>query len=115
MDEPSLDGQTAQRLGLFAYNVARKFFPYRADLVEETVQETLTRACERWERANQRGKPEAWVVNTATTSVRRSCGRSTEAPAAPRISRCPGMRKMHSWAPRSSPTRSANSRGGSAW
>ncbi len=66
MDEPSLDGQTAQHLGLFAYNVARKFFPYRADLVEETVQETLTRACERWEQANQRGKPEAWVVNTAT-------------------------------------------------
>lgn len=66
MDHPSLDGQMVQRLALFAYNVARKFFPYRADLVEETVQETLTRACERWERANQRGKPEAWVVNTAT-------------------------------------------------
>jgi RNA polymerase sigma factor (sigma-70 family) len=30
------------------------------------VQETLTRTCERWDRANQRGCPEAWVVNTAT-------------------------------------------------
>lgn len=64
--DPTLDDQTAQRLGLFAYNVARKFFSHRPDLVEEAVQETLTRACERWERANQRGKPEAWVVNTAT-------------------------------------------------
>ena len=44
----------------------RKFFTYRADLVEEAVQETLTRTCELWERANQRGRPEAWVVNTAT-------------------------------------------------
>ena len=60
------DGDTARRLGLYAFNVARKFFPYRPDLVEEAVQETLTRTCERWERATQRGKPEAWVVNTAT-------------------------------------------------
>ena len=60
------DGEVAQRLGLFAYNVARKFFPCRADLVEEAVQETLTRTCERWERANQRGALEGWVVNTAT-------------------------------------------------
>ena len=65
-DGAQFDGDTAMRLGLFAYNVARKFFPYRPDLVEEAVQETLTRTCERWERANQRGKPEAWVVNTAT-------------------------------------------------
>lgn len=66
MDGPSLDDPTAERLGLFAFNVARKFFTHRADLVEEAVQETLTRTCERWERANQRGRPEAWVVNTAT-------------------------------------------------
>lgn len=66
MDRPGLDGEAARRLGLFAYNVARTFFPYRPDLVEEAVQETLTRTCERWERANQRGCPEAWVVNTAT-------------------------------------------------
>lgn len=66
MGELSFDGDTAQRLGLFAYNVARKFFPYRPDLVEEAVQETLTRTCERWDRANQRRRPEAWVVNTAT-------------------------------------------------
>ncbi len=66
MDGSSLDSETAERLGLFAYNVARKFFTYRTDLVEEAVQETLTRTCERWERANQRGRPEAWVVNTAT-------------------------------------------------
>jgi RNA polymerase sigma factor (sigma-70 family) len=65
-DSPPLDAQTARRLGLFAYNVARKFFPYRADLVEEAVQEVLTRTCERWERANRRGQLEAWVVNTAT-------------------------------------------------
>ncbi len=62
----TFDGETAEQLGLFAYNVARKFFPCRADLVEEAVQETLTRTCERWERANQRGAPEGWVVNTAT-------------------------------------------------
>lgn len=66
MAEPGFDGDTARRLGLFAYNVARKFFPYRGDLVEEVVQETLTRTCERWVRANQWGTPEAWVVNTAT-------------------------------------------------
>jgi len=60
------DGDAVVRLGLFAYNVARKFFGYRTDLVEEAVQETLARTCERWERANQRGCPEAWVVNTAT-------------------------------------------------
>ena len=65
-DRPDFDGDAARRLGLFAYNVARKFFPDRSDLVEEAVQETLTRTCERWERANQRGAPEAWVVNTAT-------------------------------------------------
>ena len=64
--EGAFDGETAQRLGLFAYNVARKFFPCRADLVEEAVQETLTRTCERWERVNQRGAREGWVVNTAT-------------------------------------------------
>ncbi|HEX2048338.1 MAG TPA: sigma-70 family RNA polymerase sigma factor [Acidimicrobiales bacterium] len=64
--QPSFDADTAARLGLFAYNVARKFFPCRADLVEEAVQETLTRTCERWERANQRGALEGWVVNTAT-------------------------------------------------
>lgn len=66
MEQPGLDGDMARRLGLFAYNVARKFFPYRADLVEEAVQETLTRTCERWDRATLRGRPEAWVVNTAT-------------------------------------------------
>jgi RNA polymerase sigma factor (sigma-70 family) len=64
--ERALDGATAERLALFAYNVARKFFPCRPDLVEEAVQETLTRTCERWERANQRGALEGWVVNTAT-------------------------------------------------
>ena len=63
---PWLDGDTARSLGLYAYNVARKFFPYRPELVEEAVQEVLTRTCERWERANQRGRPQAWVVNTAT-------------------------------------------------
>ncbi len=62
----TFDGETARQLGLFAYNVARKFFPCQAELVEEAVQETLTRTCERWERANQRGAPEGWVVNTAT-------------------------------------------------
>ena len=62
----TFDGETARRLGLFAYNVARKFFPCRAELVEEAVQETLTRTCERWERANQRGALEGSVVNTAT-------------------------------------------------
>ena len=66
MEDEGFDGDAARRLGLYAYNVAQKFFPYRADLVEEAVQETLTRTCERWERANQRGTPEAWVVNTAT-------------------------------------------------
>jgi len=66
MDDPGPDGDMVQRLGLFAYNVARKFFPSRADLVEEAVQETLTRTCERWDRANHRGAPQAWVVNTAT-------------------------------------------------
>ena len=66
MDEAGFDGHTARRLGLYAYNVAIKFFPRRGDLVEEAVQETLTRTCERWERANQRGTPEGWVVNTAT-------------------------------------------------
>jgi RNA polymerase sigma factor (sigma-70 family) len=66
IDRPRLDADAARRLGLFAYNVARKFFPHRADLVEEAVQETLARTWERWERANQRGCPEAWVVNTAT-------------------------------------------------
>lgn len=66
MGEPGIDGETAQRLALYAYNVARKFFPCRMDLVEEAVQETLTRTCERWGRATQRGMPEAWVVNTAT-------------------------------------------------
>ena len=64
--ERAFDGATAEHLGLFAYNVARKFFPCRADLVEEAVQETLTRTCERWERAIQRGALEGWVVNTAT-------------------------------------------------
>jgi len=63
---PSPDGEAVVRLGLFAYNVARKFFRHRPDLIEEAVQETLTRTCERWDRANQRGCPEAWVVNTAT-------------------------------------------------
>ncbi len=66
MEDEGFDGDAARRLGLYAYNVALKFFPYRADLVEEAVQETLTRTCERWERANQRGTPEGWVVNTAT-------------------------------------------------
>jgi RNA polymerase sigma factor (sigma-70 family) len=66
MAQSVFDGDTARRLGLYAYNVARKFFPYRADLVEEAVQETLTRTCERWDRATLRGRPEAWVVNTAT-------------------------------------------------
>ncbi len=64
--ERNFDTDAAQRLALFAYNVARKFFPCRSDLVEEAVQETLTRTCERWERANLRGSPEGWVVNTAT-------------------------------------------------
>lgn len=64
--EPGLDAEAAVRLGLYAYNVARKFFGPRTDLVQEAVQETLTRTCERWDRANQRGCPEAWVVNTAT-------------------------------------------------
>jgi RNA polymerase sigma factor (sigma-70 family) len=63
---PGFDSDTARRLGLYAYNVARRFFPNRGDLVEEAVQETLTRTCERWERATQRGTPEGWVVNTAT-------------------------------------------------
>jgi RNA polymerase sigma factor (sigma-70 family) len=63
---PDFDADAVRRLGLFAYNVGRKFFPDRSDLVEEAVQETLTRTYERWERANQRGMPEAWVVNTAT-------------------------------------------------
>ena len=73
IDEPGvvtarsqLDADAAVHLGLFAYNVARKFFGARTDLVEEAVQETLARTCERWERATQRGCPEAWVVNTAT-------------------------------------------------
>lgn len=66
MDEPEFDVDAVRRLGLYAYNVAMKFFPCRPDLVEEAVQETLTRTCERWERANQRGAPEGWVVNTAT-------------------------------------------------
>ncbi len=65
-EDEGFDGDAARRLGLYAYNVALRFFPYRADLVEEAVQETLTRTCERWERANQRGTPEGWVVNTAT-------------------------------------------------
>ncbi|MCA1702128.1 MAG: hypothetical protein LC808_02205, partial [Actinobacteria bacterium] len=63
---PSPDGEAVVRLGLFSYNVARKFLRHRPDLIEEAVQETLTRTCERWDRANQRGCPEAWVVNTAT-------------------------------------------------
>ena len=66
MDGSRLDSETVERLALFAYNVARKFFTYRTDLLEEAVQETLIRTCERWERANQRGRPEAWVVNAAT-------------------------------------------------
>ncbi len=65
-DGPPLDAETAHRFALFAYNVARKFFPYRADLVEEAVQEALTRTCERWERAHRNGRPEAWVVKTAS-------------------------------------------------
>jgi RNA polymerase sigma factor (sigma-70 family) len=65
-DAPGFSAHTAQQLALFAYNVARKFFPYRADLVEEAVQETLTRTCERWEYVTERDAPEAWVVNTAT-------------------------------------------------
>ena len=65
-EDEGFDGDAARHLGLYAYNVAVKFFPYRGDLVEEAVQETLTRTCERWERANQRGTPEGWVVNTAT-------------------------------------------------
>ncbi len=69
-DTPRFDADAARRLGLFAYNAARKFFPDRADLVEEAVQETLARTCERWDRANQRGCPEAWVVNTATNVCR---------------------------------------------
>jgi RNA polymerase sigma factor (sigma-70 family) len=60
------DEDEALRLALYAYNVARKFFPYRPELVEEAVQETLTRTYERWERATQRGTPEGWVVNAAT-------------------------------------------------
>ena len=66
IEEDGFDAAAARRLGLYAFNVAHKFFPSRADLVEEAVQETLTRTCERWERANQRGTPEGWVVNTAT-------------------------------------------------
>ena len=54
------------RLGLFCLQRGRKFFRHRSDLIEEAVQETLTRTCERGDRANQRGCPEAWVVNTAT-------------------------------------------------
>ena len=65
-EDGGFDGDAARHLSLYAYNVAVKFFPYRGDLVEEAVQETLTRTCERWERANQRGTPEGWVVNTAT-------------------------------------------------
>lgn len=62
MEDEGFDGDAARRLGLYAYNVARKFFPNRGDLVEEAVQETLTRTCERWERANQRGTPEGWAA-----------------------------------------------------
>jgi len=69
-DTSRFDADAARHLGLFAYNVARKFFPFRADLVEEAVQETLVRTCERWDRANQRGCPEGWVVNTATNVCR---------------------------------------------
>lgn len=69
-DTSRLDADAARHLGLFAYNVARKFFPSHTDLVEEAVQETLARTCERWDRANQRGCPEAWVVNTATNVCR---------------------------------------------
>jgi RNA polymerase sigma factor (sigma-70 family) len=68
--EPITDGpfdtDAARRLGVFAYNVARRFFDDRPHLVEEAVQETLTRACEHWTRAKRHGNPEAWVVNTAT-------------------------------------------------
>lgn len=69
-DASRFDAEAARHLGLFAYNVARKFFPFRADLVEEAVQETLARTCERWNRVNQRGCPEGWVVNTATNVCR---------------------------------------------
>jgi RNA polymerase sigma factor (sigma-70 family) len=69
-DTSTFDAEAARHLGLFAYNVARKFFPWRADLVEEAVQETLARTCERWDRASRRGCPEAWVVNTATNVCR---------------------------------------------
>ena len=69
-DTSRFDAGAARHLGLCAYNAARKFFPSRPDLVEEAVQETLVRTCERWDRANQRGCPEAWVVNTATNVCR---------------------------------------------
>ena len=69
-DTSRFDADAARHLGLFAYNVARKFFPFHSDLVEEAVQETLVRTCERWDRANRRGCPEAWVVNTATNVCR---------------------------------------------
>lgn len=62
----SFDDITATRLALYAYNVGRRFFPGRPHLVEEAVQETLTRTCEHWSKATRYGKAEAWVVNTAT-------------------------------------------------
>ena len=63
---PRFDGDAARHLGLYAYNVAARFFPGRPHLVEEAVQEALTRTCEHWARAIRSGNAEAWVVNTAT-------------------------------------------------
>lgn len=66
IDASRFDGDAARRLGLYAYNVATRFFPGRPDLVEEAVQEALTRTCEHWSRAVRSGNAEAWVVNTTT-------------------------------------------------
>lgn len=58
-----------ERLAATAYKVGMRFFrgsPQRHHRAEEVAQETLTRAYEFWERARRHGKPEAWVVMTAT-------------------------------------------------
>lgn len=66
IDATRFDGETARHLGLYAYNVATRFFPDRSHLVEEAVQEALTRTCEHWSKALRSGNVEAWVVNTTT-------------------------------------------------
>lgn len=64
--ESGFNEVAARHLALFAYNVAKKFLRGRHHLIEEAVQETLTRTAERWEQALRHEKPEAWVVITAT-------------------------------------------------